>query len=79
MSATSAWSCAARRRDELGGIDKLRPISGDGDMDHAKEAFGQLLISECDGAVVFQMTEETLDVVLPLVDRAVIIVLASAV
>jgi hypothetical protein len=48
-------------------------------MDHAKEAFGQLLISECDGAVVFQMTEETLDVVLPLVDRAVIIVLASAV
>jgi hypothetical protein len=48
-------------------------------MDHAKEAFGQLLISGYDGAVVFQMTEDTLDVVLPLVDRAVIIVLASAV
>ena len=37
----------------LGGVDKFEPVSGGGDVDHAEEAFGELVISGCDGAVDF--------------------------
>lgn len=53
----------------LGGVDKFEPISGGGDMDHAEEAFGELVVSSGDGAVDFQVTEESFDVIAFLVER----------
>jgi hypothetical protein len=44
-------------------VDKLEPVSVGGDVDHAEEAFGELVISGCDGAIDFQADEEAFDVV----------------
>ena len=52
----------------LGGVDKFEPASGGGDMDHAEEAFGDLVVSSGDGAVDFQATEEAFDVIAFLVE-----------
>ena len=38
-SAGSQWSAG------LGGVDKFEPVSGGGDMNHAEEAFGELVVS----------------------------------
>jgi len=48
-------------------------------MDHEEEAFGELVVSGCDGTVDFQTTEEALDLVAFLVERAVIFDLHPAV
>ncbi len=48
-------------------------------MDHAEEAFGELIISGCDGAVDFQAPEEAFDVVPLPVERAVMFDLDAAV
>ena len=55
----------------LGGVDKFEPVSGGGDMDHAEEAVGELIIPGGDGAVDFQAAEEAFDVVSFTVERPV--------
>jgi hypothetical protein len=42
-------------------------------VDHAEEAFGELVVACGDGAVDFEATEEALDVVALLVERAVML------
>jgi hypothetical protein len=42
-------------------------------MDHGEEAFRELVVSGCDGAVDFQATEEALDLVAFLLERPVIL------
>lgn len=65
--------------DRLGGVDKLEPVSGGGDMDHAEEAFGELVVSSGDGAVDFQATEESFDVIAFFVERPVMFDLDPAI
>ena len=48
-------------------------------MDHGEEAFGELIISGCDGAVDFQTAEEPFDVVSFAVERPVMLDLDPAV
>ena len=64
---------------DLGGVDRFEPVSGGGDMDHAEEAFGELVVSGCDGAVDFQASEEAFDVIAFLVERPVMLDLDTAV
>ncbi len=52
-------------------MDKFEPVSGGGDVNHAEEAFGELIISGGDGAVNFQTAEEALDVIALPVERPV--------
>jgi hypothetical protein len=54
-------------------VDKFEPVSGGGDVDHGKEAFGQLVVAGCYCAVDFQTAEEALDMVAFLVERPVIV------
>ena len=58
-------------RLSLGGVDKFEPVSGGGDVDHAEEAFGKLVVAGGDGTVDFQSPEEAFDMVAFLVERAV--------
>jgi uncharacterized protein GlcG (DUF336 family) len=60
-------------------VDKFEPVSGGGDVDHAEEAFGELIISGGNGAVDFQAAEEALDVIAFLVERPVMFDLDPAV
>ena len=48
-------------------------------MDHTEEAFGELIIPGCDGAVDFQAAEEPFDVVSFSVERPVVFDLDPAV
>jgi hypothetical protein len=48
-------------------------------VDHGEEAFGELVVSGCDGAVDFQTTEEALDLVAFLVERPIIFDLRPAI
>ena len=48
-------------------------------MNHAEEAFGELIISSCDGAVDFQAAKEAFDVVSFPVERPVMLDLDAAV
>ena len=48
-------------------------------MDHAEEAFGELVVACCDGAVDFQAAEEAFDAVSFTVERAVMFDLDAAV
>ena len=48
-------------------------------MDHAEEAFCELIISGCDGAVDFQAAKEALDVIAFPVERPVMFDLDPAV
>jgi uncharacterized protein GlcG (DUF336 family) len=57
----------------LGGVDKFEPVFGGGDVDHAEEALGGLVISGCDGAVDFEAAEEAFDMVALFVERAVMV------
>lgn len=48
------WASELRqswRLSILGGVDKFEPVSGSGDMDHAEEAIGQLVVSGGDRSV----------------------------
>lgn len=63
----------------LGGVDKFEPVSGGGDVNHAEEALGELIISSGDGAVDFQTAEEALDVIALPVERPVMFDLDAAV
>jgi uncharacterized protein GlcG (DUF336 family) len=44
-------------------VDKFEPVSGGGEMDHAEEAVGQLIVSGGNGPVDLQVTEHTLDAI----------------
>ena len=70
---------AARMKASLGGVDKFEPISGGGDVDHAEEAFGKLVVAGGDGSVDFQAAEEAFDVIAFLLERSVIFDFDSAV
>lgn len=63
----------------LGGVDEFEPVSGCGDMNHAHEAGGELIISRGNGAVDFQMAEHALDAVALLVERPIMFNLHPAV
>lgn len=56
---------------ELGGVDKFEPVSGAGEMNHAEEAIGQLVVAGGDGPVDLELTEHALDAVALLVERSV--------
>jgi len=60
-------------------VDKFEPASGGGDMDHAEEAFGELVVSGSDGAVDFEAAEEAFDVASFTVERPVMFDLDAAV
>ena len=42
-------------------MDKFEPVSGGGEMDHAQEAVGQLVVAGGDGTVDLEMAEHALD------------------
>ena len=52
-------------------MDKFEPVSGGGEMDHAEEAVGKLVVAGGDGAVDFEVPEHALDPVALLVERPV--------
>ena len=62
----------------LGGVDKFEPVSGGGEMDHAEEAVGQLVIAGGDGAVDFEVTEHALDAVALPIERPIVFDLDAA-
>ena len=51
----------------LGSVDKFEPVSGGGEMDHAEEAVGQLVVARGDSAVDLEMAEHAFDAVALLV------------
>ena len=57
----------------LGGVDKFEPVSGGGEMNHSKEAVGQLIISSSDGAVDLELSEHALDAVTLFVERPIML------
>ena len=62
---------AQNRLGKLGGVDKFKPVSGSGEMDHAEEAIGQLVVAGGDGAVDLEVTEHALDAVALLIEHPV--------
>ena len=66
-------------RKTPGGVDKFEQVSSRCDVDHADEAFRELIISGGDSAVDFQATEEAFDVVSLPVERPVMLDLNLAV
>ncbi|MDP9591179.1 hypothetical protein GR158_00045 [Shinella sp. AETb1-6] len=44
-------------------MDKIEPVSGRGEMDHAGEAIRELIFSGCDGTVDFLMSGRSLDAI----------------
>lgn len=63
----------------LGGVDKFEPVSGGGDVDHAEEAVGKLVVAGGDGAVDLEVAEHALDAVALLVERPVMLDLHASV
>ncbi len=61
------------KRLVLGGVDKFEPVSGGGEMDHAEEAAGQLVVAGGDSSVDLEMAEYALDAVALLVERSVML------
>ena len=57
----------------LGGVDKFEPVSGGGEVDHAEEAAGELVVAGGDGAVDLEVAEHALDAVALLVERSVML------
>ena len=60
-------------------MDKFEPVSGSGEVDHAEEATGQLIVSGCDGAVNLELAEHAFDAIALLVERPVIVDFRTAV
>ena len=63
----------------LGGVDKFEPVSGGGEVDHAEEAAGKLVVAGGDGAVDLEVAEHALDAVALSVERPVMLDLHSPV
>ena len=66
-----AHQAASALPASLGGVDKFKPVSGSGEMDHAEEAIGQLVVAGGDGAVDLEVTEHALDAVALLIEHPV--------
>lgn len=60
-------------------MDKFEPVSCSGEIDHAEEAAGQLVIAGRDSAVDLEVAEHALDAVAVLVERSVVLDLHPAV
>lgn len=67
------------KRGLLGDVDKFEPVPGGGEVYHAEEAVGQLIIARGDGAVDLEVAEHALDAVALLVERPVMLNLHAAV
>lgn len=63
----------------LAGVDEFEPVSGCGNMNHAHEAGGKLIISRGNGAVDSQMAEHAFDAVALFVERPIMFNLHPAV
>ena len=61
------------------GVGKFEAVSGGGEMDHAEEAVGKLVIAGGDGAVDFEMAQHALDAVALVVERSIMLDLDAAV
>ena len=57
----------------LGRVDKFEPVSRGGEMNHAEEAVGELVVAGGGGAVDFEVAEHALDAVALLVERTVML------
>lgn len=55
----------------VGSVDKFEPVSSGGEMDHAKEAIGKLVVAGGDGPVDLEMAEHALDAVALFVERPI--------
>ena len=60
-------------------MDKFEPVSGGGEMDHAQEAVGQLVVAGGVGTVDLEMAEHALDAVTLLVELPIMLDLHAAV
>lgn len=60
-------------------MDKVAPVSGGGEVDHAEEATGQLVVAGGDGSVDLKVAEHALDAVALLVERPVVLDLHSTI
>ncbi len=60
MASSVAGLRPSRSGLSLGGVDKFEPVSGGGDMDHAEEAVGELIVAGGDGTVDLEMAEHAL-------------------
>lgn len=60
-------------------MDKFEPVSGSGEMDHAKEAVRAIVIAGGDGAVDLEVTEHALDTVSLLVKHPIMLDLYPAI
>ena len=60
-------------------MDKFEPVSVCRDLDHAEEGFGELVVSGCDGAIDFQVSEHALDAVALLLENLVVLDFHAAV
>ena len=54
-------------------MDRFEPVSGCGEMDHAEEAVGQLVIAGGDSAVDLQVAEHPLDAVALFVEGPIVL------
>ena len=63
----------------LGSVDKFEPVSGGGDVYHAHEGFGELVVSRGDGPVDFETPKHALDLIALLVEGTVMFDLHPAV
>lgn len=59
--------------DLQGRVDKFEPVSGGGETDHSKEAYGNLLTAGDDGTVDLEVAEHALDAVALLIERPVML------
>lgn len=60
-------------------MDKFEPVSGRGEMNHAKEAAGQLVLAGGDGTVDLKVAEDALNAIALLIERRVIVDFHAAV
>lgn len=60
-------------------MDKFEPVSGGGEMDHAQEAIGKLVVAGGDGPVDLEMAKHAFDAVALFVERPIMFDLHAAV
>lgn len=60
-------------------MDKFEPVSGGGEMNHAEETVGKLVVSGCDGAVDLEVAEHALDAIALPVERPIMLDLHATV
>jgi Icc-related predicted phosphoesterase len=72
-------AAAASNVHFLGGVDKFEPVSCCGEIGHAEEAVGELIVAGGDGAVDLEMPKHALDAVAVPVECPVMLDLHAAV